>query len=347
MQHPQTHDRRRSLSDSTTSNQELTTESINIENIPDETPDTSPTNPTVKLLPKKFAGLPVRQPAEIRQYKGLCIGMSGRGGVGKTTLSETIVNSPISHNVMFFDVEGGAFVLDDAEDKPGYVPAEGPHLGIVDITEWSHVQLSMQYLIREHKKLGIHGAIWDNCAEVLELCKIKHNFYTTEKSKRLSLWDDITNDMLTFFRDGRNLCRQEQFVMVFVMWDTDRLVDPSDQRSDHKRDIALSPKLAEKFMGIMDYVCWLETPPKPKPAHPPIMHFLDIDPAIPTKKRLNVKQQKMMGIPDVIYNPDLGDIINTVLGGMPWPTDKHTNTPSSKPLAQILQERKANNGTTT
>lgn len=303
-------------------------------------PYTSLVRPNLPPLPKKFAGLQVRQPSEVRQYKGWSCGLSGRGGVGKSTLAASLINSPLAHNCLYVDIEGGAFVIDNAEDHPRYLPEEGPHLGIVDVFSFSQLEAIMQNLIINFKKDGIYSAVFDNMSEALELSKIKHGFYTTDKNMRLSIWDDITNDMIQLFRMGRDLARQEQFICVFVMWDTDRLTEAGNPKSDHKRDVSLNPKLAEKFIGIMDHVAWLETPDKPKPPYPPIMHF-DIDPSIPTKKRMNPKQQRILGIPDVIYQPDLGDIVNTVVGGLPWPTHLHIDKPAARPTAEILAERRA------
>jgi len=311
--------------------------------------DTPPDDPIPPIgrtglpqLPTKFAGLQVYQPREVRQYKGYSLAISGRGGVGKTTLASTVVNSPIAHNCLFVDIEGGAVVIDDAEDRPGYVPEEGPHLGVVNVTTWGELNVVMQRLITDRKRYGINSAIFDNCSEALELSKIRHGFYTADKKDRLSLWDDITNDMVQLFRQGRDLARNEQFVMIFILWDTDRLMETGDPRSGHKRDLGVNPKSAEKLQGIMDYVAWLETPPKPKPPYPPIMHF-EYDPEIPTKKRLNPKQQSMLGIPDLIYNPDMGDIVDTVLGGKPWPHDKHIDKPAvTKSFSQAMTQRTNN-----
>lgn len=290
-------------------------------------------------LPKKFAGLDVRQPKEIRQYKGWSCGLSGRGGVGKTTLASSLINTPLAHNCLYVDIEGGAFVIDDAEDHPRYRPEEGPHLGIVDVFTFAQLEAVMQNLVSNFKKQGIYSAVFDNMSEAVELSKARHNFYQTDKDHRLGLWDDITNDMIQLFRQGRDLARQEQFVCIFIMWDTDRLMEQGNPRGGHKRDVSLNPKCAEKFIGIMDHVAWLETPDKPKSPYPPIMH-LDIDPGIPTKKRINPKQQRILGIPDVIYQPDLGDIVNTVVGGLPWPTERHIDKPAARPTAEILAERR-------
>lgn len=295
----------------------------------------------VKPLPTSFAGLPVRQPREVRQYHGWSCLLTGKWGAGKTTLASTIVNSPICWNTLFVDIEGGAHILDDAEDRASWKPEEGPHLGIVEVHTWLELHTVMQHLITERKKLGINSAIFDNMGEALELCKKKHGFYTAGASKEFSLWDDMTNDMVNLFRDGRDLARQEQFVCIFVSWDTEKPMDRSDPSGPTKRDVSFNPKLAEKVMGVMDSGLWVETPPKPKPPYPPILHFTDVDPSIPVKKRINPKQQATLGIPDVIYNPDMGVIIDTLLGGVPFPVENHTNKPGGKSMQEIMAARKA------
>lgn len=274
--------------------------------------------------PKQFAGYAIRTPSEIQQYKGACITLTGKGGVGKTTLAGSVTHSDITHRTLFVDLEGGAHVLDD-----------DPYMDIIEISTWAQLQSVMQMLIANRGPYN--SAVFDNMSEALELCKHHHNFYADVKAQ-LGLWNQITNDMVQLFRQGRDLARTNQFVMVYVMWDTTDAEDDMGNKFKH-REVALNPKLAEKFMGIMDLVAWLETPSKPKPPYPPILHF-DIDPLYPTKKRMNPKQQALTKLPDVIYQPDLGHIVDTLLGGKQWPADLHVDKPAAKSTAEVLAERR-------
>jgi phage nucleotide-binding protein len=273
---------------------------------------------------RNFAGYVLRKPSDIMQYKGACITLCGKGGVGKTTVAGGITKSDLTHKTLFVDLEGGAHVLND-----------DPNLDIIEVSSWSQLCAVMQKLIVNRGEYN--SAVFDNMSEALELCKHHHNFYADPK-QQLGLWNQITNDMVQLFRQGRDLARTNQFVMVYIMWDTTDAEDDMGNKFKH-REVALNPKLAEKFMGIMDLVAWLETPPKPKKPYPPILHF-DVDPLYPTKKRMNPKQQALMKLPDIIYNPDLGEIIDTIVGGKPWDVEAHTDKPAVRPTAEILAERR-------
>lgn len=281
---------------------------------------------TTPRIPTKFAGLPIRKPSEIQQHRGTCITLTGKGGVGKTTLAATITHSDIAQRCLFVDLEGGAHVLDD-----------DPYMDIVEVHSWSELEVILQSLVRDTKTY--RSVIIDNASEALELCKAKYNFYA-DITKQLSLWNQITNDMVTMFRTGRDIARQEQFVTIFCMWDTIDNEDDMGQKFKH-RNVSLNPKLAEKFLGIMDIVGWLEQPTKPNLPYPPILHF-DIDPLYPTKKRISPRQQSLLKIPDIIYNPDLGHIIDTMIGGKPWPTEQHQKPTgrSASDVQAIIQARK-------
>lgn len=300
----------------------------------------APARRQIKPLPRKFSGLDVYQPRDIRQYKGWSTCISGRGGVGKSTLAASVINSELAWNCIFVDIEGGAVVLDDAEDNPKWRPEEGPHLGIVNVQDWSTLNTVMDNTIATHKSLDINCVIFDNMGEAIELSKHARGFYKAGAANEFGIWDDITNDMIGFFRRGRDLARQEQFICIFVMWDTEKLMVRNDPHGGYKRDLALNPKTAEKVMGVMDSCIWLETPPRPRTPYPPILHFTDIDPAIPTKKRLNPKQQRILNIPDVIYNPDLGVIVDSILGGQKFPIENHADKPSARNMQEILASRK-------
>lgn len=273
---------------------------------------------------QKFAGLTIRKPSEIMQHRGLCLTITGKGGVGKTTLAGTAVHSSITHRTLFVDLEGGSHVLED-----------DPNVDIVEVHNWSELSIVMQRLITDRSKYNC--AIFDNMSEALELCKAKYDFYS-DVTKQLSLWNQITNDMVSMFRQGRDLARQERFICIFVMWDTTDNEDEMGNKFKH-RSVNLNPKLAERFMGIMDLVCWLEQPTKPNKPYPPILHF-DIDPLYPTKKRINPRQQALTKLPDIIYSPDLGDIVDTIVGGKEWDSVKHAK-PANKTTAEIQQEMKA------
>lgn len=289
---------------------------------------TQPNSLAITTHPKapNFGGFRIRKPSEIAQYKGTCLTLCGKGGVGKTYLTGTLSSSELTHRTLFVDLEGGSHVLND-----------DPNVDVIEITEWAQLNAVMQRLITNRGEYN--SAIFDNMSEALELCKHHLNFYA-DVSKQLSLWNQITNEMVQLFRQGRDLARTNQFVMVYVMWDTTDSEDDMGNKFKH-RDVSLNPKLAEKFMGIMDLVAWLESPPKPKPPYPPILHF-DVDPLYPTKKRMNPKQQALLKIPDIIYAPDLGHIVDTIVGGKPWPEHLHIDKPAAKSTAEVLAERRNN-----
>lgn len=265
-----------------------------------------------------FAGISIKKPSELAQHQGICLTLTGKGGVGKTTLAPTVIHSELARPCVFFDLEGGSFVLDD-----------DPNIDVVPVKSWSELELCMQNLVRNPSPYK--SAVFDNMSEALELCKHKHNFYA-DITKQLSLWNQITNDMVSLFRQGRDLARQEPFVVIYCMWDTTDSEDDMGNKFKH-REVALNPKLAEKFMGIMDFVAWLEQPPKPQSPYPPLMH-LDIDPLYPTKKRINPRQQALVKIPDIIHNPDLGDVVDTIMGHKEWPAEKH-QPPKARTAADV------------
>lgn len=281
------------------------------------------TNITANKLPEKFAGFPIKQPSEIQQHRGLCLSLSGEGGVGKTTLAETVRKCNLvvegGKKVLFVDIEGGSHVIDDQLPET-YKPEEGPDLGIIEVTKWNDLVLIMQQLIQDPGPFC--GAIWDNMSEALELCKGKHGFYTGAEKDQFGKWDDMTNDMVNLFRQGRDLARSREFITIYCMWDTQKHEDSMGVKFQH-RGLHFNPKLAEKFMGIVDVVGWLETPPKPALPYPPVLHF-DKDPLYPTKMRMSPRSKALTNLPDIIYNPDLGDIVNTVVSHKSWPIDKHT-----------------------
>lgn len=280
-------------------------------------------------LPTTFAGLPIKQPSEVQQHRGTCLSLSGPGGVGKTTLATTIIDSDIIQKCLFIDIEGGVHVVDDesySRKDRGWRPEEGPKMGIVEPKTWMELERIMQALIQNPGPFNC--AIWDNMSEALELLKAKHSFYANVNDQ-LSKWNTITNEMVDLFRKGRDLARTREFVTIYCMWDTNESEDEMGNKFKH-RGLHFNPKLAEKFMGIVDVVGWLETPSKPMAPYPPILHF-DKDPMYPTKLRISPRTKSLTNVPDIIYNPNLGHYIDTVMGGKPWPAAQHQGGKRERP----------------
>lgn len=270
---------------------------------------------------KLFAGQRLLTFDEIREHRGTCIVLSGKPGVGKTTLAATAANSDIAVPLLHLDIESGGHVINTPKMFTLPDGSEIPVIQPIEVKEFVQVERIIQQLLLNPKPFN--GCILDNFSELLSLCQKKHNFYGLAEKDRYSAWNKITDDMLDVTRNLRNLARNRRFVSIIVMWDTaESEVDPAGNVTRKYRDVQLTPKLAEKFKGIVDVMGYVERPDMPQKPYPPVLRF-DIDPTIPTKMRISPQDKALLELPDIIYQPDLGDIINTTLGGMPWPADKH------------------------
>jgi GTPase SAR1 family protein len=267
--------------------------------------------------------------AELRAKRGVCLVLSGPPAVGKTTLAGTIIHSELAVPCMYLDVESGSHVL---PDPPMIDIGNGntmPALYPVEIKTFQQAETAITQLNTNPKPFK--SAVLDNFSELLSLCMKKHNYSNLADKERFSAWNKITDDMLDITRTCRDLARDKGFIMIIILWDTtDNLDDPTSNTKKTIQDFQLTPKLAEKFKGLLDTAGYVVRPPSGK-QYPPILRF-DSSPvslgdrtyySIPTKLRLSPSQEAFTTLPKVIYNPDLGELIDYVMGGKPWDKAKH------------------------
>jgi len=231
--------------------------------------------------------------------------------VGKTTLAPTIrdselVGSHVGKRVALLDADAGSHVIDDFDD-----------VDIFEAKTAGDIDSFVQQLIRNPDPYN--GAIIDGGTEMLDLYKIKH-----ASKNGWDYWNNIYDDYLSIVRGLRNLARNRAFFCCIILWDTG---EKDDTGKTHWREINLTPKLGEKFLGLIDVLGYLELSPKGLPPHPPVLHFepqqLGAQGSFPTKLRVNPRQQALTQIPLTIFQPNLGHLIDTVVAGKPWPKELH------------------------
>lgn len=245
-----------------------------------------------------FGGLAVKSPTQIRETHGRNITIMSRGGIGKTTLAATAVKSRFACPLLVLDIEGGSYVLD-----------EDPNIDIISILtydDWRKFYTSLKLNWNNPDKFPYKGICIDNITELmykdLEVEKPKH------KDPRQA-YGVVTDDLLDITRFMRELTRKTMINVIINVW-VERERDDDNNATFTK--VQLNPATQKAYPGIVDIVGWLDIE-NDKPAYTRKLSFIPVrSDAKLRRAKGDVNAQK---IPIEMWNPDLGAILDTLIGG--------------------------------
>lgn len=256
---------------------------------------------------RMFAGLQITNETT---ETGICMGMYGTGGSGKTTTLAEIVYSPYGTPALLVDVEGGSSSVE-------HLMPLG--LDIVKPSKWSEVEN-----IRREFKRGLGGGhaykslIWDNVSELASMLMKS----ITPTQPQIQHWGQMTATMLEFIRENRDLARLEGINTLFCLWEE---TEKDELTGIVRKKLNLTPKFGAAFPGIVTMVGRLTVVGK---ARDDYVRQLSFAPSTDTDAKFRVAPTDVAAkIPLELYlRRDvhfLADFLSTVRDGTPFPADKY------------------------
>lgn len=238
--------------------------------------------------------------------RGLCLGLFGPGGCGKTTVAASIAASEFSKRTLHLDVEGGASSI--------------AHLDIdtVPIAKWTDCQaVSKVFRDARADALPYDTVIWDNCSE---LQNVNLTSICGDRAPEIQEWGKSTADMLRFTRFWRDMARLKGLNVIFVLWEE---IEKEESSSAWKRKVSFSNKLAAQWPGIVTWIGQVKTFERD-----PKARQLSFTPTPKTDAKFRVApNEAAANIPLELYVPRdapvLADILDTIRGGKKWPEARY------------------------
>jgi hypothetical protein len=254
----------------------------------------------------------------------LVLAVFGEKGAGKTLMAGQMGDSEYIRNragnkdklVYFFNVEGGMRTLQGRKD-----------IEYGDIVDWVEYEKAIDKMIAIPDPFPWGGIVIDNATELAELNMKK---ILKQARKTLPEWPEFrlnAAEMVVQIRKLRDLARARGIVIVFNVWEQQ---DTDDSGNVLKIRTDMTPKVGSRFMGAVDMGAWLEVlddePPSTRVLH------------LAGNRKVQVKPLRLppgSGVPYDLYwrNPEdpannpLLSLIGTLLGGEPWPKNRHLAPP--------------------
>lgn len=198
------------------------------------------------------------QPSQMRTNNGPIFVCMGQSGAGKTTLLETLNDSEYTP-VGVADVDGKAHVLTDRADRDIY-PCH----------TWEDLDGLVQALLADRLKPKYNTFCFDGTTAMQQvLAYNKHKIkQQTNPQVRQSAYGNANLDMVDLAQSARLLAEAGMHI-IFNIWS----VREKEEGSELVRITPdLTTTLLNRFLGLFDYVVYLEPNAQPKP-YPPVMYW--------------------------------------------------------------------------
>lgn len=250
------------------------------------------------------------QPSQMRLEHGAVWVNMAPSGAGKTTLLETL-NDSAYEPVVVLDIDGKAHVLRDRPGKRDVFPCHS----------WEQLDEYVQALVKERLHPHYRTVVFDGTTAIQQVLS-----YTRHKIKeitnpqlRQSAYGQSNLEMVDLAQSARLLAEAGTHV-IFNIWAVPEIDNSPGQSGIVRIMPDITPTLLNRFLGLFDYVVYMEPNKQPNP-YPPVMYWGGS--VTKATRAATSPESPLAKMPEIIYRPSWADIFDSY-HGKPWPADKHT-----------------------
>lgn len=248
-----------------------------------------------------FGGLPIYSPAEVKQTKGRNITIMSRSGGGKTTLCSTAIESRFGWPMLLCDVDGSSHVIDDNDgidiQKIPSIPA------------WKKWFSTFQLNFKNESKFPYKALCLDNMSDLAS--RWVAEAIPRYKDPRQA-YNEVTQGIAEIVRFMRDVSTTTMINVIFNVW-VDKDLDPEENVNHIK--VQFNPALQNLYPGLVDMIGYL-TFESDKPNFTRKLSFMPV--RSDAKIRRPRSDKNLMSIPIDMWNPSIGALLDTMIGGDPF-----------------------------
>lgn len=278
--------------------------------------------------PRKVA-YSVRRASDLMSSWGVCFGIYGPAGVGKSTLAAQAVHSQWAGKVGVIDAEGGARAYGDRPDIDviSVRDSDDKHdsgMGYKVVDQVLDDLVARRLVPQDADKYGT--IIVDNCSEINAFCMydvlrtVPRNISDNDRPDQKD-WNTTTSRMLLLFRRWRDFAQESGTNVIFICWDR---AQDDKVTGIAKKDVAFNPALSNQMPGLVDAIGYLTYGMKDGERK------LSFKPGVTTaaKFRRNANEIAMTIPAEFIYDvggafKPMADIIDCLKGGVAFPAGRY------------------------
>lgn len=250
------------------------------------------------------------QPSQMRLENGPIVVCMAPSGAGKTTMLETLNDSPYEP-VCVLDVDGKAHVLTDRPGKRDVYPCH----------DWKQLDDHVQALVKERLHPHHLTVCFDGTTAIQQvLSYAKYGLKDIDNPQlRQTAYGRSNVDMVDLAQSAR-LLAEAGIHVIFNIWATPEKDESPGQSGVVRITPDISPTLLNRFLGLFDYVVYLEQGNQPNP-YPPVMYWGG---SVSKATRAATSPESPLNkMPERIYRPSWATLFDSY-HGKPFPIEKHS-----------------------
>jgi phage nucleotide-binding protein len=273
--------------------------------------------PPVREHLETFAGLTSYSPTTVRQTKGRNITIMAHAGAGKTTLAATAIKSRFGWPMQFVDIEGGSHVLDENEG-----------IDIVKVkntADWKRYYAELKRNFNNKEKFPYLTVCIDNLTELSNIRIAEEKPKYNDPRQAYGVVTDEIMEITRFLRDMSNTTMINVIVNVWIEHEKDEGEGVTLTR------VQFNPAIQKAYPGVVDMIGNLTLENDP-PKYTRKLSFIPI--RSDAKLRRAKTDTNAQRIPIELWNPDLGAILDTLIGGDEFDTARYTKPTRIAPKSE-------------
>lgn len=264
---------------------------------------------TAAAFMRKWGNIDSRPVNEI--VAGLKIGIYGPGGAGKTTTVATACNVPRGRPMLYLNARG----------NPHVVASRGKDITVVDITKFSDVELVRKDIVKalNADDFPFKSITLDTVSDMIS--QDLRDRYGPMTNVEWTQHSATTADGLNLIRNFSDIADNYGINVFFVFQETYEDRELRGQKVN-RSELALNKALQSQAPGIINWLGRLYVLDD-EPRYTRVLDFRPIEKQQVSKFQVDPDDERFKGILMEVYDPDLGDVIDAVKGGVPYPIEAH------------------------